>query len=140
LQQQQPNQQNNNKETTTMGFIRNLFTTGGGGADDNSGQGATSSRAQNVWRSVFNPGSPAQRGKGSAQWADKPGAHQGSVMDEIVGAPSIQQATVAGTAPAASSSPAATPRPSLDAAAQRGTKASEPPHEFGGMDKHGFGA
>ncbi len=120
-----------------MGFIRNLFTTGGG-ADDS--QNATSPRSQNVWRSVFNPGSPAQRGKGSAQWADKPGAHQGSVMDEIVRAPSIQQATVVGTAPVASSSPAGTPRPSLDAGAGAARKGAEAPHEFGGMDKHGFGA
>jgi len=125
-----------------MGFIHDLFTTGSGGNASGNARAAPP-KVQNVWRSVFNPGSPAQRGKGSAKWSDKPDSHKGSVMDEIVRAPSIQQATVAGTAPAAPSpsSPAGTPRTSLDAgaAAPRSSKA-EAPHEFGGMDKHGFGA
>jgi hypothetical protein len=125
-----------------MGFIRNLFSSGGAGPD---GEPA-SPRNQNPWRSVFNPGSPQWRSaKGSAHEVDKPDpAHQGSVMDEIVRAPSVGQAKVAGVPPAAEGAGAAPPSPSAAAASSAGARAqadrSAAPHEFGGMDKHGFGA
>lgn len=122
-----------------MGFIRNFFSSAGGAGPDGEPQ---SPRNQNPWRGVFNPGSPQWRSaKGSANEVDKPDpAHRGSVMDEIVRAPSVQQAKVADGAPSfgANSPPTS---PSAAAAASRAqADRSAAPHEFGGMDKHGFGA
>jgi hypothetical protein len=118
-----------------MGFIRDLFTTGGAGA----GEAAASPRNQNPWRGVFNPGSPQWRSaKGSAREVDKPesapqagGGGAGaapSVMDEIVRAPSVEQAK--GSTPAGVVGVGGGGAPTSPSAAR--TQAS--PREFAGMD------
>lgn len=128
-----------------MGFIRNLFTSGG----SHDGEPA-SPRNQNVWRNVFNPGSPQPRfAKGSAgSQVDKPdpARQERSVMDEIVRAPSVGQAKVSDSAVGGGSGGGAPSSPSAAAAAQASraqadrSPAAAAQHEFGGMDKHGFGA
>jgi hypothetical protein len=132
-----------------MGFIRDLFTSGSAGGPshhDAAGAGAAEPqsplKAQNPWRSVFNPGSPSPRfQKGSAQWHDKPeGQHKDlTVMDEMIRAPSVGQAKITNTGPTAGGeAAAATSSPRKEAAAS-GASNKEASHEFG-MDKFGYGA